>query len=334
MGMYDTFEKYLPEMKDVLAQYNLYLQENNLNKTAEEKLFDYLALISEAYSFNRVKMMTEFSMPNIANTLQKDNIQCMYGVISPIAERMRFYQMQDKAEFSLLVKNEIYEEKANIQISSENAWTYKRFPAHNTLYKEEKNKIVRFGLNVKPNIGLFKKLDDLCLKYDAFDYKIIDERLYNHRGDPIVIYAKKETQKEMQDELEKIVRPYRRRDEYDMVGYSNLGTGVFVADEVKKEDVLQLKYDILTEKEKNVFTHPLEDEFEQDDREYDVIKNIYSNGKKCPTKCALINWLGNYEYDYSLSSAQFQAAKIVVNAYKNLENGLSKNYIKQGMRQR
>ena len=273
-------------------------------------------------------------MPNIASTLQKDNIQCMYGVISAIAERMRFHQMQDKAEFSLLVKNEIYEEKANIQISSENAWTYKRFPAHNTLYKEEKNKIVRFGLNVKPNIGLFKKLDDLCLKYDAFDYKIIDERLYNHRGDPIIIYAKKETQKEMQDELEKVVRPYRRRDEYDMVGYSNLGTGVFVADEVKKEDVLQLKYDILTEKEKNVFTHPLEDEFEQDDREYDVIENIYSNGKKCPTKCALISWLGNYEYDYSLSSAQFQAAKIVVNAYKNLENGLSKNYIKQGMRQR
>ena len=78
----------------------------------------------------------------------------------------------------------------------------------------------------------------------------------------------------------------------------------------------------------------MEDEFEQDDREDDVIENIYSNGKKCPTKCALISWLGNYEYDYSLSSAQFQAAKIVVNAYKNLENGLSKNYIKQGMRQR
>ncbi len=172
-------------------------------------------------------------MPNIANTLQKDNIQCMYGVISAIAERMRFHQMQDKAEFSLFVKNEIYEKKANIQISSENAWTYKRFPAHNTLYKEEKNKIVRFGLNVKPNIGLFKKLDDLCLKYDAFDYKIIDERLYNHRGDPIIIYAKKETQKEMQDELEEVVRPYRRRDEYDMVGYSNLGTGVFAADSGK-----------------------------------------------------------------------------------------------------
>ena len=55
MGIYDSFEQYLPEMKNVRAKYDLYLKENNLIKTAEEKLFDYFSLISTAYHFNKEK---------------------------------------------------------------------------------------------------------------------------------------------------------------------------------------------------------------------------------------------------------------------------------------
>ena len=111
MGIYDTFEQYLPEMKNVRMQYDLYLKENNLNKTAEERLFDYFSFISTAYHFNKEKKTIEFTKPNIADALQKsDNGALMYDVISSISQRMRYREMQDKAEFSSFVMNEIYED--------------------------------------------------------------------------------------------------------------------------------------------------------------------------------------------------------------------------------
>lgn len=326
-------EQYLPEMKDVRAQYDLYLKENHLTKTAEEKLFDYLALISEAYKFNKTKMMTEFYMPNIAETLQKDNGNCIYGVIPHLSERMRYHEMQDKAEFSSHVIEEMYKEKEDIEIEPERFWLYKRFPEYKQHNKRIKKDKVRYALNVKPGIGLFKKLDDLCLKYNASTYKVIDKKLYDQRTDPIIIYANKDNQQEMLRDLETLIGPYRRKDEYDTIGYQNLGNGIFMADEVKKEQMTQLKYSVLTKTERDVFEHPVEDEFDQDDREYDIIKNISSNKKSCPAKYAFIAWIINHEFDYSVSNAQYQAAKMVVDAYhKTQENFLLKDHSKQGVR--
>lgn len=325
MNIYDKIEEYLPEMTELRANYDAYLKENNLSKTEEQKLFDYFQLVSASYEFNKEKMITEFHLPVIGDVLKKTKEMVTYGVVTPISERMRYHQMQDLAEFSSFVKNEIYEKKDRISVNPEYAWTYKRFPAHDDVTKGKKTDMVRYALNVKPGIGLFKKLDNLCLKYNAFDYKIADEKMYNWRVDPVIIYAQKSNQKEMSEELERLIKPYRRKDEYDMPGYKNSENGIYTAEEVKREQILQLKYDILTPDEKNVFTHPVEDDWEQDERENMVLQQIYNNEKEYPVKSELIFWLGQHEYDYSLSSAQYQVAKLLVNAYnKTRENDLFK----------
>lgn len=123
----------------------------------------------------------------------------------------------------------------------------------------------------------------ICLKYNAFDYKIADEKMYNWRVDPIIIYAQKSNQKEMTEELERLIKPHRRKDEYDILGYKNLNNGIYLADEVKREQMQQLKYDILTPEEKQVFTNPVEDDWEQEQRECAVLDRIYEN-KECPLK--------------------------------------------------
>ena len=221
MGIYDSFEQYLPEMKDVREQYSLYLKENNLSKTAEEKLFDYLVLIAAAYHFDEKIRTIEFTEPNIADTLQKPaSSDFMYKVVNFTAQKMRYREMDDKTEFFLSsVMNELYTKKENVEIDTQADWIYKKFPTINEYGMGKEMNVVRYALNVKPGMGLFKKLDDLCLKYDAFNYKIINKEQYNQRTDPIIIYANKDNQKEMLAELENIVSPYRRKDEYDMAGY-------------------------------------------------------------------------------------------------------------------
>lgn len=333
MGIYDSFEQYLPEMKDVRAQYGLYLKESGLTKTVEERLFDYFSLISTAYHFNKEKKTIEFTKPNIADVLQKsDNGTLMYDVISSISQRMRYREMQDKAEFSSFVMNEIYEDKENVERDYVGEWIYKRFPAHDEHSKGEEVDLVRYALNVKPGIGLIKKLDDLCLKYNVLDYKIIDKEQYNKRTDPIIIYANKNNKKEMLEELEKIIRPYRRKDEYEMAGYENLGNGIYIADEVKGEKMKQLKYAVLNKDEAEVFMHPLEDDMEQIRCESQINRQIRQD-KEHPVKAAFFKWVKLHQYDYAVSAAQHQTAKMVVEAYnKTKENSLNRDYAKQIIR--
>ena len=328
MGIYDFFEKYLPEMKNVRAQYELYLKKNELSKTAEEKLFDYLALISNSYTYNKEKMMTEFSYPNIPENLKADNYHCINNVILPLSERARYHQMEDRAEFSTYINNELYETKENIDVIGQHAWTYKRFPAHETAYLNSSD-MVRYALNIKPKIGLFKKLDELCLKYDAFDYKVINPQIYNQRTDPVIIYAQKHNQQQMIEDLEKLIKPYRRKDEYETIGYTNLGNGIYIADEVKKEQMQQLKHSLLTPEEKEIFLFPVADEYEQDDREFDLIKKI-THDKSAPVKAALFNWINKHQYDYAVSNAQYQIVKGIIEVYKKTqENTLIRDNTKQ-----
>lgn len=104
-------------------------------------------------------MMTEFLPPATEEILKNPKEIVMYGVIAPLSERMRYHKMQDLAEFSSFIKSEIYEEKDNITIDSQYAWIYKRVAAHENVLKGKKTDMVRYALNVKPGIGLFKKLD-------------------------------------------------------------------------------------------------------------------------------------------------------------------------------
>ena len=88
-----------------------------------------------------------------------------------------------------------------------------------------------------------------------------------------------------------------------------------------------LKYDILTPEEKQVFTNPVEDDWEQEQRECAVLDRIYEN-KECPLKGELVFWLNQHEYDYAVSSAQYHAAKTYVSAYnKTHEQDLLKTHI-------
>ncbi len=330
MGIYDSFEQYLPEMKEVRERYGLYLKENNLPKTAEEKLFDYLVLIAAAYHFNKEIRVIEFTEPNIADTLQKPaSSDFMYKVVNFTAQKMRYREMDDKTEFLSSVMNELYTKKNNVEIDTQEDWIYKKFPALNEYGMGKEMNVVRYALNVKPGMGLFNKLDDLCLKYDAFNYKIINRKQYNQRTDPIIIYANKDNQKEMLAELENIVSPYRRKDEYDMAGYQNLGNGIYIADEIKGEKMKQLKYDVLTKEEAEVFTCPLEDEREQDKRESDFTRCLREN-KTNPVKVAFFNWVRYHQYDSAVSSAQYQVAKMIVEAYhKTQGNNLNMIRAKQ-----
>ena len=332
MGIYDAFERYLPEMAEVREQYEQYLKANNISNTAEKKLFDYMTLVSASYRFNADKMQSEFSAPDIAAALQTKDSP-LSGTIRPLSERMRYHDMQDKAEFSPFVINELHIVRDNIVLRKKYAWLQKRFPADTKLQKHQKTEMIRYALNVKPHLGLFRKLDDFCLKYDAFAYKVADEKMYNWRVDPVIIYAQKHNQAEMLPELAQLIKPYRRQDEYEALGYENLGNGIYSATEVKKEQIQQLKYDILTKEEREVFTHPLEDDDEQENREAWVMHNIYAD-KNCPLKRELAWWLSDYEYDYAVSNAQYQAAKLIVGAYnKTRQNEFVKSNLKQGERE-
>lgn len=312
-------------MTEVRQKYNQYLQTERLSKTAEEKLSDYLVLISEAYAFDRKKLMTEFSDPLIPDALQNADSYYLYGVFAALAERMRTHKMQDTANFSALIYNEFYEKKDNIKFDHRAAWTYKIFPAQETLTEKNKKNIVRYALNVKPGIGLFKKLDNLCLKYDAFNYKVINPQIYDQRTDPIIIYANKANQEEMLKELLTLARPYQRLDDYTMLGYQKLENGVFMADEVKKEQMTQLKYDVFTKEEQDVFLHPLADEDEQDHREYNLIKKICRNEKEHPVKAVFLSWVRSHEHDAFVSNAEYQAAKAIVQAYNQTQKNVSIN---------
>lgn len=321
MDLYQRFEQYLPEMKELREEYNRHLKEKGISKTNEWKLYDYLCLIAASYSFDKEANDYTFSKPDMDTFLESDNLEksrdLMYKVRSPLCHRMRTREMEDRIErFSGLVWNELRETPEGGDRIIDGGWYVKTFPAGFTRQMRDKDK-VRYALNVKPGLGLFRKLDELCLKHQAFRYKVIDEDDYNQRMDPVIIYADKETHEEMLKKLSSLIGPYRRKDNYEMVGYQNLGNGIFTADEVKGKDIESLRFSLLTPEERSVFENPLADKFEQMDREHDVSKGIIANKANQPVKQMLFSYLGSHRYNSSMSTSLVEVAQIAVEAYKS-----------------
>ncbi|MCQ2740737.1 MAG: hypothetical protein MJ210_01280 [Alphaproteobacteria bacterium] len=312
------FEQYIPELQPSIKEYNDYIRANKISKTSEERLVDFLYLISKSYLWNSDKNEYEFTKPDISRSL-KEKTEASYNkldsVVSVLAHRLRIRPMKDCIEgISSIVKDEMYNLPEGCQRDTSSSWFYKMFPAQEQMFNNVRYEMVRYGLNVKPSIGLFKKLDDLCLKYDAYEYKVINEQNYNQRQDPIIIYAKKENQSQMQKDLADVIASYRRSDEYEAFGYKNLGNGVFAADEIKCEDVATLQMQLLDAKEKEVFEHPDPDEFVQDDKEFELEKSIKA---KKDFRSEIYKYLRRHKYDRSMSNAQFQICKMLVTVYKN-----------------
>ena len=312
MSFYTTIEQYLPEMSRVRHEYNAYLQAKNITKSETEKLDDYLKLTVQSYKYDDSGYT--FSKPDIASSVSSSPRSYLHYFNSIISHKLRFHKMQDKTSgFSPLIKEELYKIPKTEGCSREfgSYWFYKRFPDYEKVEDRKTENVVRYALNVKPNVGLFKKLDNLCLKHKAYYYKVADEKSYDTRADGIIIYAEKSQQKAMLADLAVLVAPYIRQDKYDMQGYQNLNNGIFIADEIKKEQITQLKYSILDKTERNIFEHPLADEFEQWERE----DNITDNMKTDKLKYNLYRTLHNNEFDYAFSNAQFQIYKMLTQAY-------------------
>lgn len=321
MSVYDKFEKYLPEMADVRARYNTYLADNHLAKKSEEKLSDYLALVAASYEKQKFDyVFVPKDVPSVvAKPLGKEDLSLALVVLS---RRLRQQPMMDKINgFSQHVRDELWSVPQEKDCDREFGayWFYKTFPFNKFrgMGGEEEKNVVRYALNVKPGIGLFKKLDDICLKYDVFNYKVAIEDDYNNRQDPIIIYAGNRQQKEMQQDLLGLAKRYRRKDDYEMIGYQNWGDGLYGADEVKAQDVMALRMKLLKPDEKLVFTQPLDDEWEQMDREYDLKVKLK---KEKSLRGLLFGALSSVSYDNMLSNGEFQVYQMMVNAYLQAES--------------
>ena len=321
MSVYDKFEKYLPEMTEVRARYNTYLADNHLVKKSEDKLSDYLALVAASYEKQKFDyVFVPKDVPSVlAKPLSKEDLSLALVVLS---RRLRQQPMMDKINgFSQPVRDELW------SVPKENGcdrefgayWFYKTFPFNKFrgMGGEEEKNVIRYALNVKPDVGLFQKLDDICLKYDVFNYKVAAEEDYNNRQDPIIIYARDRQKKEMQQDLLQLAKRYRRKDDYEMIGYQNLGDGLYGADEVKAQDVMALRMKLLKPDERLVFTQPLDDEWEQMDREYDLKAKLR---KEKSLRGLLYGALCSVSYDNALSNGEFQVYQMTVNAYLKVES--------------
>ena len=169
-------------------------------------------------------------------------------------------------------------------------------------------------------MGLFKKLDKLCLKHNAFCYKVTCKQDYDTRVDPIIIYAPEDTKKEMLNDLPQIVRPYRRKDNVEAIGYTDVDDVVFTADEVTKEKVEELICQTLDKEDADKFMRMREidnsDNYGDCWDEHNMIyDDLYNSGSIL--KRGIMNHLSLYvDSDFSISCGQFQASKMLADAYR------------------
>lgn len=327
MEIYNQIEQYIPEMIDVRKKYEEYLKTNKILKTNVEKLCDYCVLLDNSFQWNRKARKYDFNQIDIATSLDKkyeDDLYRLDAIYDLLSSRLRRKQRNpdDCANFSAEAEHELYSvpdvEGCGIN-NHDSDWIMKYFPSADKMNEsksDEMKQVVRYALNVNPSIGLFKKLDALCLKHKAFFYKVIREN-YDTRVDPIIIYASKNTQEEMLKDLLVAVKPYRRKDVYKALGYTNIDNVVFTADEIKKETVEKLACAPLDGDDVNKFSQIMEMKRSSDYKARDLIslrKDVFYSGDayKRSLMCRLELYLGQ---DYRLSSGQFQAYKVLTDAY-------------------
>lgn len=330
MEIYNSFEQYLPEMKDVRQKYNEYIRNNAIYKTNSERLYDYFILISKSYQYDKFNHVFNFKEPDIEssiNTTFDDETIAdpIYRTVATLANRSRHKKMSTHTEISSIVLDEL--KTSNVEgcqfddLASKD-WYFKTFPLYekrNNKDCEELKQIVRYALNVVPNIGLFKKLDALCMKNNVFYYKVAKED-YNTRVDPIIIYAAKDTQEKMVANLSTELAPYRRKDDYNALGYKNINNLIHTADETKKEKVEELIFRFLGKEDTEKYIRMREiygssEIFRTYKREYFKLRNeIHHSGQIC--KRALITYMEPFvKKDYCLSLSDFQSCNMIVSAY-------------------
>lgn len=335
MGIYDLLDEYLPEAKELRAKYDRYIKNNNISKTNTEKLYDYFILVSKSYIWDRDKCIYNFKETDIASAINiafdendsdiDDMIsEPIYRTVGILASKSRHKKMQDCAQLSDVVHKELCAENTQgcTFDNSNNQWYFKTFPLAEKMsdsHSEEMKNVVRYALNVKPNIGLFKKLDDLSSKHKAFYYKVARQD-YNTRVDPIIIYAAKDTQKEMTKDLSAALQPYRRKDKYEALGYQNIDNLIYTADETKKEKIEEQMSKALNKEEAKKFARMREiyrssDKYNACRHEYwELVKEVYKSGDMC--KRGLMNDLNHFvNRDYCVSLSDFKAYTIIVDSY-------------------
>ena len=259
MNIYEQMENMLPEMKELRQEYEDYLKQYKITKTNTEKLQDFFVLCTKSYEYDGKDGKFHFHKPDInryifnyADTRHVE--QCALIM----AMTFRDINISDKINrFPDAVKQELRQvpDVEGCKAREHGGWFWKFFPNEKEVRKnfrsvwnpddktiyDEIVPSVRYTLNVKPNVGFFKKLDKLCLKNDIYEYKTpADDRAYDSRTDPIVIYGPQSTQKQMLEDLSAMVKPYLRKDRFDILGYTEYSPGVFTAKEVNKEMMLNL----------------------------------------------------------------------------------------------
>lgn len=317
MNAYQILETYLPEMTEIRKGYNQFINDNKILKSEDDKLFDYFLLVRHAYQkhdFNYCFGKPDFNiLLDYPKNYKTINV-VLDAVNTLLAHKLRYREMNDKINgFSSVVLKEleVLPNKEGYDINHQDYWTWKQFPPFDKTmeFRHLGKKFVRYALNVKPNVGIFKKLDAVCDKNGALAYKVASQNGYNYRKDPIIIYGIADDKENMLSDLSAFVPLYKRGDVYDMLGYENLNNGVYFAEEIRPENMLSLMNDIATPEEKGVYTQPLEDDFEQIEREFDFEKNLK---KQNTLRGTLLHLLYRNRYNPEISAAQFQAYKMMV----------------------
>ncbi len=103
----------------------------------------------------------------------------------------------------------------------------------------------RVALNVLPEEELLEYVDILAQKYHC-SWKYVNQvDEYNKRTDPIIIYFPQKSEKDKNNILEDIsqfIRPYVRKDQYDIFGYENKKNGIYYG---QLPSAIRLKNDLL-----------------------------------------------------------------------------------------
>lgn len=99
-------------------------------------------------------------------------------------------------------------------------------------YDQDKESTWRVALNVLPKKELLEKVDTFAQKYHCSWKYVNTVEEYNKRTDPIIIYFPQETEKDKDviiNEVSQFIKPYVRKDKYNIFGYQNMENGIFYA---------------------------------------------------------------------------------------------------------
>ena len=153
-------------------------------------------------------------------------------------EEVRGLSLSEFAEISeIIYDNNVHREMMDItrhvgHLQASSARKFRSFYWEKFSYEQNGEITWRIALNVKPEEELLERIDKFAQEHHCFWKYVNTPREYNRRTDPVIIYFPKDEEKNkdaLLREVSDFIKPYLRRDKYDIFGYENLNNGIFYA---------------------------------------------------------------------------------------------------------